>query len=213
MDKENHAKRVKKMKKGVILILENNVEICMALDKQVNKLFQDAVDILREQRHDILNHFQVVLGYLQMNNHERAVSYMRHVTSEMGISSNIIGLENYPLSILLLKVAQNSKRLEVKFSFNSEPKVLSYKNYNEKLLAFLDVSLNLVIDRVSQMDQGERWVKITLKESTGELKWEISFPPQVLSDTMIQEIKNGQLDTEIKKSEKAATLISLFQKE
>lgn len=40
---------------------------------------EEVLALLRSQRHDFLNHLQVVSGYLQLNNREKALNYLKHV--------------------------------------------------------------------------------------------------------------------------------------
>lgn len=43
----------------------------------IHKLLAEQLDWYRLQRHDFLNHWQVIMGYLQLNNPVKALDYMR----------------------------------------------------------------------------------------------------------------------------------------
>lgn len=43
----------------------------------------DLLEVLRVQRHDFLNHLQVILGYLQLKKFDRAQDYLKEVAEEL----------------------------------------------------------------------------------------------------------------------------------
>ncbi len=71
--------------------------------------------ILNHQRHDWLNHFQVLLGYLRLGRPQEGEAYLQRVTEQTHQESLIARLKCPPLSVFLLTfpALHNDFRLEV----------------------------------------------------------------------------------------------------
>ncbi|MBO8163836.1 MAG: Spo0B domain-containing protein [Brevibacillus sp.] len=70
------------------------------------KLFTEQADLLlhylNQQRHDWLNHFQVLLGYLKLGRVEEGEAYLRRITQEIQQESAIARINCPPLSVFFL---------------------------------------------------------------------------------------------------------------
>jgi stage 0 sporulation protein B (sporulation initiation phosphotransferase) len=83
------------------------------------KLFTQQVDLLldllNQQRHDWLNHFQVLLGYLRLGKTLEGEAYLRQVTEAIQQESRIARLNCPRLSVFFLtfNVLQQDLRLQV----------------------------------------------------------------------------------------------------
>ncbi|WP_123052950.1 Spo0B domain-containing protein [Clostridium sp. JN-1] len=54
------------------------------------------IDLMRKQRHDFMNDFQIIYGYLQINDVDRAVNYLEKLSKENIVISSIYALgDNY----------------------------------------------------------------------------------------------------------------------
>ncbi|MBO8172555.1 MAG: Spo0B domain-containing protein [Bacillaceae bacterium] len=58
--------------------------------------------LLSEQRHDWLNHLQVIISYLKMGREEQAVTYIQELTRELSTESRVAHLGYPPLVIYIL---------------------------------------------------------------------------------------------------------------
>ncbi|WP_406678665.1 Spo0B domain-containing protein [Neomoorella carbonis] len=71
----------------------------------------DVISLLRRQRHDILNHLQVISGYLQLQKSDRALSYLQEVVGELEQLGRLMRLKQPDLALLsLLKMEQVAAR-------------------------------------------------------------------------------------------------------
>ncbi len=68
------------------------------LTEQADLLLQ----VLNHQRHDWLNHFQVLLGFLKMGRPEQGEEYLRRITDLVCQESNVARLNCPSLSVLFL---------------------------------------------------------------------------------------------------------------
>jgi stage 0 sporulation protein B (sporulation initiation phosphotransferase) len=90
--------------------------------KDERKLLTEQADlllqVLNHQRHDWLNHFQVLLSYLQLGRHEQAEEYLKRVTELICQESMIARINCSPLSVFFLtfNAIHNDLWLEVEVS-------------------------------------------------------------------------------------------------
>ena len=75
----------------------------------------DLIACMNEKRHDLLNHIQVMMGYLSLNKVDRLQPYLKQIMSETKRESNICHLGYSPLSYYLLthKMLKNDLVLDV----------------------------------------------------------------------------------------------------
>jgi len=80
---------------------------------------QDIMRMLRVQRHDFLNHLQVVMGYVQIGRGERALDYIKDYIAILTKEGFLVNLASPELALHLLLFAQEARdrgilcRLEV----------------------------------------------------------------------------------------------------
>ncbi|MEW8958727.1 MAG: Spo0B domain-containing protein [Moorella sp. (in: firmicutes)] len=63
----------------------------------------EVISLLRWQRHDILNHLQVISGYIQLKKGERALRYLEQVVGELERLGTVLRLKQPELALLILK--------------------------------------------------------------------------------------------------------------
>jgi sensor histidine kinase regulating citrate/malate metabolism len=94
-------------------------------------------ELIRVQKHDILNHLQVIAGYLQMNKMEKARDYLQETIKEITEKGSLMRLRK-PLLVLSLMC----KQLEV------FEKGLHLKIINRTNLAESSVTDRYLLDRI-----------------------------------------------------------------
>lgn len=52
---------------------------------------EDLLEALRVQRHDFLNHLQVISGLLQLKKYDRAQEYIKQVAEQLGRAGAVAG--------------------------------------------------------------------------------------------------------------------------
>ncbi|CEP67037.1 Signal transduction histidine kinase, sporulation regulator SpoOB [Moorella glycerini] len=71
----------------------------------------EVISLLRWQRHDILNHLQVISGYLQLQKSDRALSYLQEVIVQIEQVGRLMRLKQPELALAsLLKMEQAAAR-------------------------------------------------------------------------------------------------------
>lgn len=71
---------------------------------------EEIVRILRQQKHDFLNYMQLISGYLQLGNLEKALDHLKTASRKIEQSGTIMGLAHPALSIKLLLRVHNAYR-------------------------------------------------------------------------------------------------------
>lgn len=78
----------------------------------------------RQQRHDFLNHWQVIMGNLQLNRPEEALAYMRQTTAASEEEQKIAQIPESPLAAILLglMIRLSKERVSATIDFPEEMK-------------------------------------------------------------------------------------------
>lgn len=75
---------------------------------------------LRSQRHEFLNHLQVIWGYIQLQKTERAISYICEVSTGLMEAGKIAKIKSTAISSLLFLRLSQAKDRGINFSFSVE---------------------------------------------------------------------------------------------
>ncbi len=63
----------------------------------------EAIGILRDYRHIYMNDLQVILGYIQLNEQEKAVQYIRKISLAMDEESKLYRVKDNSMKCVLIK--------------------------------------------------------------------------------------------------------------
>jgi len=146
------------------------------------------VNIFREQRHDFLNHFQVLLGYLQLNKPDRAAQYIKQITGEMQELSPVTKLENPYLVTALLLVLQKSKNVGIQLTFHVENQVSLCQDCYECITDGITRMIERIIQYLSAGSGEDRRIDITLKEIDHTIVMVISGSDILLDKDSIEQL-------------------------
>ena len=155
-------------------------------------IYDDMVKLIRDQKHDYLNHLQVIMGNLQLEKRDKALNYLRQVTSNLLEVGPITKLDNSYLSILLLIALQKSRNLGVNLCFNIEPPAPSCRYYRQETIDFFYLMLNTTIDYIARLKQEENWLKVTYKEDFQEPQWELTMAPILAYGSLYRSLRKKQ---------------------
>lgn len=127
---------------------------------------EDLLNLLRVQRHDFMNHLQVVSGYIQLDKCEQAKEYIGQVSLELQKTGQIFKIGDFELILQLLLSVQSGFEKQVEFSVDLEENISGVKvskgakeciiNIANKIIEIVkpdyyggNVLLNLDIDELS----------------------------------------------------------------
>lgn len=143
-------------------------------DKEQMVSAREAVDILRVQKHDFLNYMQIVSGYLQIGNPEKAMHYVRKATDELYRSGAIMGLAYPALSIKLLLRVHNAYKRGVKILLSTSTD-LGLLEPDREMSKFLE-NLFSVIEEVYCLKSEALEIGIDFSERQGEYLMTVNAP-------------------------------------
>lgn len=130
---------------------------------------------VRAQRHDFLNHLQVILGYLQLNKIPEARKYIAEVVFEMNRGNKITHL--YPAEVALtLLVAQNEaskKGIAIEYDVQTDLEMCALSG--DEVSRSVENALAQVIASFSAPRPDDSQIKVSLKEEPGCYTCEINF--------------------------------------
>ena len=136
---------------------------------------EDLVDVLRVQRHDFLNHLQVISGFIQLKKYDRAGDYIKQVADELSRVGAIARLGCRPLAveIFLAQLAASKRGIDFKCAvFSGVDKGLQ----NE--LAVVDLIRELLATAVSLTDVSicnQQRIDFEISERKGDYLFQVSF--------------------------------------
>jgi len=75
----------------------------------------DMIEVLRVQRHDFMNHLQVILGLLQLQKYDRAGQYIKEVAADMDRAGALarLGAPGVVSAVLLAEVAAGKQGVNI----------------------------------------------------------------------------------------------------
>ena len=75
---------------------------------------------LRDQRHDFINHIQVIWGYLQLNKSNLASEYINRILIRFEVVGRIFKINNPSLSLLLYDNVLKASKLDIAVDFDAD---------------------------------------------------------------------------------------------
>lgn len=152
------------------------------------QLYSEIVNLIREQNHDFLNHVQVVMGNLQLNKKDRALTYLREVTSGMHEMGLINKLSNPYLAIRLLLMMQKSKTLDVNFNIEFNAKGECSSCYKQESIDLLINICEIALNNVSKNNE-ESCLKLSYNENNEYSYWNFSLPLDANYDEICSSVR------------------------
>lgn len=156
---------------SVVIIREINYLAYKEQEALINEVLlkqsRETVDLLRTQRHDFINHLQVVHGMLQLKKQEAAMEYIREVGSIVGSGNAVTEIDNPVLAALVARKSLEAEKNGVKLCINIHSSFsgisLSCSNLSSILTNLLDNAITH-----AQKQDGNRVVELELSEDNTE---------------------------------------------
>lgn len=168
-----------------LLLKITNLEHNLALAKLSNESAQNTIKILRVQRHDFLNHFQVVIGYLQLNKQQDAIRYIKTINTDLKDIRAISGLSLPDVAVLLLMKKEEALRhgIKVKFDINTDLANIKISQFD-----MVRVVANLVdnalheLERINDNNCFVKTITITINKIADAVSIDVHNSPCTIKD-------------------------------
>jgi two-component system sensor histidine kinase AgrC len=155
------------------------------LVKEVNNL-KEIIKCFRIQRHDFLNHLQIIYSMIQLKKSGEVPDYIRSVAKDISNCSNIFKLKSPEAVVFLFKKYQEMIDSGVKMEITTSPEIENMELVDYHMLEVIDIILNNLVEKVRVL---EKEPKISLEllcdgqylstvfrcDKKPDLKWDNNF--------------------------------------
>jgi len=107
------------------------------------------MELLSAQRHDFLNHLQVISGFLQLHREKQARDYIGVVTNAMADLSKAAHLAMPEAAAVLLSAVYRAARYQIKVVFDIQTDLAGCTLAGPEVASLLEEILAGIIDRLS----------------------------------------------------------------
>ncbi|GGD50349.1 hypothetical protein GCM10010911_04900 [Paenibacillus nasutitermitis] len=149
---------------------------------EINQLFQ----AIRAQRHDFINHAQMIQSLAQMNKFDELKEYATDLTGEIRGVNDMIGIGNPALAALIRSKISQAEPLKIHLETSfSDISKLSLGVKSLDLTRMLGNLIDNAFDEVADYPEEERFVRIRIYEKSGFMEFAVSNPchnPEKLKD-------------------------------
>jgi two-component system sensor histidine kinase AgrC len=147
-----------------LYLLEKQEKLLKIQDVYIKHL-QELVQVTKSQRHDFVNHLQVVYALLKMNKTDRALRYIETLYHDVRITGKILQISIPELSALLLVKMGIASLKSISFTIivKSNLKMLQKKTF--ELNTVIGNLLNNAFEAVESLSVNKRAVTLTIFET------------------------------------------------
>lgn len=107
------------------------------VDESVN--VEDVISLLRIQKHDILNHLQVVHGFLQLNKAEMAKSYLKNAIDQIQQRSSVLKVQSPYLVATLCIAREKGEQRGIDVNIQVEETIWENNDWSERVAQLLNI--------------------------------------------------------------------------
>lgn len=144
----------------------------------------DILKVIRTERHDFLNHLQVISGLLQLNKQEKVHEYIEKVTKELYSLGRITRLgESWIATALLLKnyeAVQKGINFEIVIETDLDEFRVEGQNFAEELKEILETLFNQC--KADNQNELQPNLKLVLGEEENQYVFEINCPIELSNE-------------------------------
>ncbi len=173
---------------GIYLTYElsemSELEVELANKKVAHELTEQNLRLLRCQRHDFLNHLQVVLGYIQMGKTGKAEKYIREINQNLRGIRLVSGLNMPEASVLLISKREEAARYNINFNYEIRTDLTNVRIKEYDLVRILS---NLIDNAIYELkkagDSGKKLINVIIDKTGNNLHIEVFNSGSFIPDT------------------------------
>lgn len=134
------------------------------------------LEVIQVQRHDFLNHLQVISGLLQLNKGERVRDYIQQVCGEYERLSKITRLKSPEVKAVLLIASNEASKYQVDLLFDIQTNMASLAVSGEVVAAALNRCIAQALKFLAPPEVTDRRMKLTISEGEKKITIKLGFP-------------------------------------
>ncbi len=139
------------------------------------------LELLSVQRHDFLNHLQIISGLLQLKKETEAREYIRTAADAIISLSKVVHLEVPEVAAVLLIAHNRAADYQIKIAFDVQSNLSGCMVSGEKIATLLDEILNNMIDKLALPEIANREILISITGIPDDGAWQIGFSAEWVS--------------------------------
>lgn len=128
---------------------------------------QEMMQVIKGQRHDFINHVQVVYGLLNLNELDEARNYISRLYRDVQVSGDILHLDIPELSALLLVKKGAATGKGISLNIDIETSLASLRVSALDLVAVVGNLVNNAMEAVENMEPTDKGVKLHIFTEPG----------------------------------------------
>lgn len=139
-------------------------QIVEASGNTMSENFYSLLNSVRGQRHDFINHVQIIKSLFQNEDKEGLNAYLEQLTDDITVLNNVLKVDNPFIGALInSKITKAEiKGIDLKVDISANLANLASKAFD--LTRILDNLINNAIEDIEQSNTDEKWIKVIIKE-------------------------------------------------
>jgi len=146
----------------------SQLEVELASRKVAQELTEQNLRLLRCQRHDFLNHLQVVSGYIQMGKGSKAAKYIQEINQNLRGIRVVSGLNMPEASVLLISKREEAARYDIEFNYDIRTDLSGVKIKEYDLVRILSNLIDNAIYELRKVNDADQKIVNVIIDEVGE---------------------------------------------
>ena len=145
----------------------------------------ELLKVIQVQRHDFLNHLQVISGLIQLSKSEKVSEYINQVCEGMAALSVVTKLSILELKAVLLVAVYTAKKYQVEFVFDINTSMAGCIVPGDVLGRAVEECINQALEKLSAPDIEDWRLMVTIIENKKHFFFRFEFPgllPETVTD-------------------------------
>ncbi|PKM76958.1 MAG: histidine kinase [Firmicutes bacterium HGW-Firmicutes-15] len=150
----------------------------------------EMIGVVKSQRHDFINHMQIVYTLLQLGEQGRAYEYVAELCREVQITGEMLKIRIPELTAILLAKKNLADALGIKLNIEAESDLAKIQIKPIELSSIISNLVDNAMEAVSSLTDNCKTVQIGIFETAHNFAFEVSnsgyIPPDVLNKVFVE---------------------------
>lgn len=141
-------------------------EKIMNLQRHYIDSLQEMMQVIKAQRHDFINHLQVVYGFLSLNESSQAQAYISNLYQDVQVSGRILQLAVPELAALLMVKMGVATTRDISFFIDIDSNLASLKVRALDLASIVGNLVNNALEATENMEIEQRIIELRIFDNS-----------------------------------------------
>lgn len=134
------------------------------------------LQFLRRQRHDFLNHLQVVSGFIQLGRPERATEYIQQVSRDLELLGAIFRMKVPEVAVFLLQHLIEAEDGQVEVRYEVATDFNDWSGDTGPVLAAMEKLWQAAMGHIRHLEDGERQIAVRVEQVGEQYRLSLMVP-------------------------------------